>query len=513
MGFLKVNKSLGRLFLLCSLSFCARSTIFAQVTFKEYKTQELNILLESYQSISADYLRGLSQEEWDKRVAVLKAKVDSAKTKHEFYFALRYFAPLINDGHFIFPDFGGFNRNAYFTKQDTLLPLWVKSTMDNRVFVVHDYSGIIPAKAELLEINGYNIAELSEAQHYLLPMEDHYAYDYMNKIGEENIKRWGVFSNYLYCEKIKSPFVITYMAEGNMHTKTLEGMQRQVIDKLYKKRKDSIKSQKEKREKVTYKQYNDSIGILDINLFWGGNLAAAIFFPKNDSKFEKLMEKCMKQIQQDGIKQLIIDIRDNGGGYMKNVYQTMSYFIDTSFQDKTIYKVSQASKEASAPALIANDIEMFYGKRGKEKREATVEIYKSMTDGTLMSIDTLMPMYYQTTKNDYFFAGKIYVLTNASTYSASIEFCNLIRSVGRGIIVGQSPGGYARITGGPSTGVSSNTASRFRMRVPYTVIGSAAEYAYIEPDWPIAMELAEWLDNKDSSLEKVIRRIQGSVDN
>jgi hypothetical protein len=125
-----------------------------------------------------------------------------------------------------------------------------------------------------------------------------------------------------------------------------------------------------------------------------------------------------------------------------------------------------------------------------------------------MPVDTLMPMYYDTGKNEYLFKGKVYVLTNASTYSAAIEFCNLIRSTGRGIIAGQSPGGYARITGGPSTGVSSRVASLFRMRVPYTIIASAGKYEYIDPDWPIAIELEEWLNNRDGSLEKLIRYIQ-----
>jgi hypothetical protein len=109
---------------------------------------------------------------------------------------------------------------------------------------------------------------------------------------------------------------------------------------------------------------------------------------------------------------------------LKNTYLTLSYFIDTAFYDYTVYKVSEESKENAAPALISNDIKMFYGKEKQEERKRTVDIYKNMRNGELMRLDTLMPMRYKNEKPKYFFNGEIYVLTNHSTCSASIEFCS-----------------------------------------------------------------------------------------
>ncbi|MDR1056355.1 MAG: hypothetical protein LBL90_11185 [Prevotellaceae bacterium] len=45
------------------------------------------------------------------------------------------------------------------------------------------------------------------------------------------------------------------------------------------------------------------------------------------------------------------------------------------------------------------------------------------------------------------------------------------------------------------------------MKVPYTIIGSSGNYEYIIPDIKIEQELEEWLENKDNTLEKLMKII------
>ena len=47
-----------------------------------------------------------------------------------------------------------YNRYRIFTEDDELLPLWVQTWKDGTVYNVKDYTGIIPAHAQILSVNG-----------------------------------------------------------------------------------------------------------------------------------------------------------------------------------------------------------------------------------------------------------------------------------------------------------------------------------------------------------------------
>jgi len=74
-------------------------------------------MLDKYVSTSIDPYRGMTKEEWDRKAEMFLAKVDSAETLKEAYFALRYFGALSNDGHFDFPGMGVYNREKFSTKK------------------------------------------------------------------------------------------------------------------------------------------------------------------------------------------------------------------------------------------------------------------------------------------------------------------------------------------------------------------------------------------------------------
>lgn len=487
-------------------------TANAQMT-KEERRAAAELLLEKYVAVSIDPHRGLTKDEWDRRSNLFLSKVDSANTREEVYYSLRYFGALSNDGHFNFPDMGAYNREKIFKKNDKIFPIIVKSTNDDQVFVVHDYSGAIPDYAQLLEVNDMDASEISRMQHILVPYEPNYAYAHLNEKEELSFRAWVSFANYLFCENIQGPFTVKYSIDGTVKSVTIDAMERHTLHKMSK----SIRSSAIPffKKVMEYNRHNDSVAVLKINYFWGKN-QLAFLFSKSDKRFERLLRKNMKKVNSDNIKYLVIDLRSNSGGYAKNVFELMSYFApDMVYDDKSIYKVSAAAKVDDRGArILESSVEMIYGKKDGDKRKKTLELYKSMPEGSIFRADTIMPMTYSYEKKpEYAYHGRVYVLTNSTSFSASVDFCNYFRKSKVGLIAGTPPAGYSKVTGGARIPIKHWLTSAIPMKIPHILSNPLDEedYHYIMPDIPIENDLDDWIRGEDKSLDKLLDMIKTDI--
>lgn len=470
--------------------------------------EEAEKLLEQYRAISIDPLRGMTQSEWDAAASEFVARIDSAKTATERFYAMRYFGALSRDGHFDFPDGGVFNRNKIFQKSDIVFPVMVRTTDDDRVFVVRDYTGSIPEFVELIEINRLSVSKLSHAQHLLTGSEPNYAYAWLNERDERDFREWSMFANYLFCERIEGPFTIKYVSEGQPKEVTIAGMKRGELHKLSKPERKGIRSMPLLGRVMEYRRHSDSTAVLDIDYFWGKNPLTFIF-SETDNRFERILKRNMRRIDRDGITNLVIDLRSNAGGYAKNVYTLMSYLApDMTFDDRQTYRVSEAARVDNRGArILESALKMTHGKNDLELQKRTVEVYRSMPDGTLFREDTLMTMAWRPAqKPSVHYRGRVWVLTNATTFSASVIFCDHFRKSGRGLIAGEAPGGYSQVTGGARIPIRSHLASFMPMYVPHAVSSptGAVSYEYLVPDIPLENDFECWLRGGDNRLEALL---------
>ena len=381
------------------------------------------------------------------------------------------------------------------------------------MFVVRDYSGTIPDYAELLEINGMNAGEISGMQHQLVPYEPNYAYGLLNEKEELSFRAWASFANYLFCENIQGPYTVTYSAGDSAQTVVINGMERQKLHKMSKSMRDS--NFPFFKKVIEYNRCNDSIAVLDVNYFWGNN-PLTFLFSKSDKRFERLLRKNMKRVERDGITHLIIDIRSNPGGYAKNVYEMMSYFApDMVYDDHTTYRVSaDARVDDRGARILESSIEMLYGREHEDRRKQTVELYKSMPDGSIFRQDTILAMtYFYGNRPKYAYSGNVHVLTNSTSFSASTEFCNYFRKSGVGLIAGTPPAGYSKVTGGARIPVKAWLTHTVPMKVPHILNNPLNEedYHYIMPDIPIENNLSDWIRGQDNSLDVLLDMIKSGA--
>ncbi|MDR1984956.1 MAG: hypothetical protein LBQ28_09060 [Prevotellaceae bacterium] len=513
-----MNKKTFLLILLLIVTFTGYAQTVAIDSIKQIWYNEVDFIAKSIQGNSIDYLRGLTQEEWDEGIKEINKKVDKATTNNEYYYTLRYFGTLINDAHGEFPDDGVYNRTGIFKKTDTIFPLWVKSWLDYRTFTVRDFSNIIPKYSEIISVNGISAKEISFEKRRLIPMENRIAMAYTSDENAGNPRTGTNFANYLFCENIKHPFTVEYKlyTDDTIRKVISTGMQR---NEIYKMQKEEGKIAKEGfaflfdfgKNTIEYNKISDSIGVLEIKMFVGSRFLRFLF-AGTDTGFYKKLAKIMNQIKKDGIKHLIIDLRNNIGGYEYDVYELLACFTDEKFHIPEIYKITDEIKQNNSKWLTKHLKKVYKYIYGKDNTDAlrSVEIFNSLSVGSYFRTDTILSMQYTPRYSGEKFTGKIYLLTNGMCYSASIIFTDLFKSRKLGVLAGESPGGYSAVSSGDGITINLPFSKFMPLDIPITLKGTSVpnKYEYIEPDIPIEPTMEEWLYETHDSLEKLVKMIK-----
>ncbi len=108
------------------------------------------------------------------------------------------------------------------------------------------------------------------------------------------------------------------------------------------------------------------------------------------------------------------------------------------------------------------------------------------------------------------FKGKIFVLANGRSFSASAEFSAIVKTNKRGKFIGEEcGGGYYGNTSGDEAFVTLPN-SKITVRVPMVKYSSAVKERNnkgwgIEPDYPVYLTIGDLIQKRDGQLEEAIR--------
>jgi hypothetical protein len=146
--------------------------------------------------------------------------------------------------------------------------------------------------------------------------------------------------------------------------------------------------------------------------------------------FRKFIRRSFRTIQNRGVKNLVIDLRSNGGGEIKNSTLLTQYISDHSFKiaDSVVAKNRGIRKIPMSSYLDVMGYAL-----------AKVMISKKASDGGF-HINRYEKHYYQPfTKNH--FDGHVYILQGGFTFSASTLFTSPLIKQKNVTIVGEETGG------------------------------------------------------------------------
>lgn len=166
------------------------------------------------------------------------------------------------------------------------------------------------------------------------------------------------------------------------------------------------------------------------------------------------IKRSFRQIRRQQIKNCIIDLRSNGGGDIS------MYVLLTKFLHNKRFKVADTSYAVSKTLRLYTR----YFRQGFFYNAGLYFFTRKQRDGKY-HFGYWERHTYKPKKRNHF-NGKLYVLTNGSTFSASTLFCNAVKGQSNVKIVGEETGGGWHGNSGIMIPDITLPSSKLRVRLP-----------------------------------------------
>ncbi|UOK41582.1 MULTISPECIES: S41 family peptidase [Flavobacterium] len=456
----------------------------------------------------------ISKESLDYKFDSLKSTITKPMTSVEFYTKISPVIAAIKQGHTsIYPlprHLSKKERDTYAKKGVGPLSQFEFDIHDNKLYIIKNNSQdkSIKPGTEVVAINNKNTPDL------LQTYTTRFTSDGFNKTFKRNeLSR--SFSIYYTLENgIQDSIKYAFKHNDTLKTSVIK---RSEIDSL--KTADNKRKKKEKTRNKTEKKntrgydpitgtYNrnlrfmekdSSIAILKINEFSLGDYYG--FY--NDS-FTKMYRY--------GTKTLILDLRDNPGGRLDEIAHLYTYLADGTF----IFM--DDSQVVSKTSMLSG------------------EYFRDSSFGVKIIRALIIPVYYpymffkthkKSDGNYYFsvetkpesispiaFGGKIYVLINGGSISASSLISSNLKGSGRAFFVGEETGGAFNGTVAGKMYVSKLPHSKLNIRFGLMVNSSNYETVVdgrgIFPDKVIIPTLKDRIEDRDPEMEWILQDIKAN---
>ena len=222
-------------------------------------------------------------------------------------------------------------------------------------------------------------------------------------------------------------------------------------------------------QKYNYRQLDSLTGVLTIHTFDMGNETS-----QEHKNYLKFLESTFSELKTKKVINLIVDVRNNGGGTDPNDIVTYSYLTDRSFQENkeayVVFKKIPLLKyyDTKIPRFIRP---LVVGKFNKEFQT----IFPKEVNGRFYQ-DENSADHKIRTPNPNAFAGNIYLLTSPAIASAGSLFAAMVAGNTNTTTIGEeTTGGY----------YGHNGHSSLRYKLPKSKIITTFYVVNLEQDVPV----------------------------
>ena len=379
---------------------------------------DIDSLVKIIEEIHINPYYKVSKIDFYKEIDSLKNNLTAEKDTIEFW---KYVAPVVarlEDGH----TYVYFPYNYFIKKKPLVFPFIVKTSNYSPYISIQDGDNSIPAKSEIISING-------------IPSKDLISEYLQYESGEDIQSRaeWIAdgFEYYINAvSNIKEKCIIEYKTDNEVFTSNIKFIP---LPEFLIKQQAFDGEDEETEEPYTLKVKEDvSIAIIDFRSFDG------------IERMKLFADSAFTMIKEKKIDNLIIDLRENGGGNSGVGDELFQYLAKSDFRqysDQTIIKSSPQLKYT----LKAEKEKL------KEKKHLTLIDSLDLTEINRV----LETPYGQTTTCHYAknattlkddlpmrFTGNLYILCSKLTYSSASDFAQTIKAYNLGKIIGEETGGW-----------------------------------------------------------------------
>ena len=343
-----------------------------------------------------------------------------ADSMTELQFGWKIIAPLtttIHCGHTSFSMSKGWNKFIK-NKRIPSFPLYMKMWGDTMVVVnnLNRNDSVIKRGTVITSINGMKTRDLTSNM-----------FDYMVEDGySDNVNYIRLSTSFPYFHRnifgLYKTYNVGYLDSTGKENKIMLPYFTPKIDSLKKRRKEvpGIKEKKltrrEKLENIRSLVIDTSSALMTINTFSKAHL-------------HHFFRSSFRRIAKENVQHLVIDIRANGGGDIDNYVRLTKYLRKTSFKvADTAYATSKNFKPFTRriSSGFFNNLGLLFVTHKEKDGKYHFGYWER---------HTFKP------KRKKHFDGKVFVLTNGLTFSASSLFCNAIKGQENVTLIGEETGG------------------------------------------------------------------------
>lgn len=227
-------------------------------------------------------------------------------------------------------------------------------------------------------------------------------------------------------------------------------------------------------------------------------------FGVDATQFASCMKTIFKKLRRKRVKHLILDLRQNEGGYPENAIRAYSYIARDRFKQRESTSVitSTLPEEAYSQNLI----------NGYTYESFFQTYYQDATkqgNQWVLTNDENEPLM---TPNKRRFKGKTYVLIGGRTFSAGSSFALFCKNQGVPLIGEETGGGYHTQTGGyPILYTLPNSKMQILMSFVqikrYVEDDSIMKGSGVPPDVTVSLTIDDLRNGVDSQLDYVLQQI------
>lgn len=455
----------------------------------------------------------ISKKDLDYKFDSLKKTINKPMTSYEFYKKITPIICEVREGHvFVYP------YGKIVTKKETValkkkgdgpLSQFEFEAYNHKLYVTKNksYDKSIAVGSEVVSVNGEKPSDLFK-EYYKL-----FASDGFNTTFKDNKLGTAFPTFYTYKNGIKDSIKYDFLFNNELKSVTIK---RQIVDSTEIKKKKIKLSRKEKKaielkkevygydpafkkymRNLSFKEKDSSIAVLKINGFRLGD-------------YKKFYKESFKKIEEYKAKTLIIDLRNNGGGRLFEISNLYSYLADSEFHfvDK--------SEAVSRTSLLGGD---FY-----TAGPVALKIFKYIFTPIYFPI-----IYFSGHKNkegryEYAigskkqkvnktpFKGKVYVLINGGSFSASSIISSNLKGSKRAFFVGEETGGA--YNGTVAGSMPSVKLPHSKIKVKMGLLSCVPHYKTevegrgIFPDKEIRPTLEDRINSTDPEMEWILSDIK-----
>jgi C-terminal processing protease CtpA/Prc len=460
----------------------------------------------------------ISKSALDFKFDSIKSTIDQPITPLAFYKKLSPIVAAVRQGHtYLYP------ASTQMTKKETKA-LKKKGTgpfsqfdfdyFDNKLYVVKNksYDTSIKAGSEVIAVNGINPMNL--IQEY----NRYYSSDGYNTTLKTATSGKRFTSYFTVQNGIKDSLTYTLKYNNSIKLVTIKRYKEDSIKKQEPKTHKRVTALDRKKSRVTRRKkrvngYNADLKNYNRNLhFMEKDSSVAIMkirsFNKGD--FRPFYKESFRKIDSYKSKTLILDLRDNGGGRLNEIVDLYSYLADSTFV--FLDKSEVVSKSSLMEGAYFNG-GSFAIKILKALYAPLVYSYLLFTvhkDGTAKNWYASHTRQHQLSPNA--FKGKIYVMINGGSFSASSLISSNLKNSKRVTFVGEETGGAFNGTVAGFMPVVELPHSELKIRIGLMMMAphhkTEIKGRGIFPDKEIIPTLEDRLKGNDPELSWILKDIK-----